>query len=350
MKKKKIFILIAMLPVVLLIALFLVNSGSREPHTAAAPGDTAKEASRLHSIFGENNFVSETGCDEDSLQFIAVLKERYSSTMERKRTRVRLIGGLLRYLKKKYPHDWRDRIHEIITNEFPEYSDLLLASVDTVEQYRDFIKNGNELRDLSYAERKEKIWEKRQELFGDDYKEIWDYEIKKGQVALLLEKINANKDLAFHDKIKVFKDVTADIYVGGTSSEQNRTVSETRVQQYKLTKQFLGMGSVQEELSTMDGEEKARALRELRLSMGMDEETVGKLGEADILRDNIWGKSAAYMMERKKLVSEFHGEALAAGLENIRKKYFGTAATFIRFEEESLGKFRFSEPRKWGRD
>ncbi len=112
---------------------------------------------------------------------------------------------------------------------------------------------------------------------------------------------------------------------------------------------FLDLGSVQKDLGAMAPEQRAESLRTIRQEMGLDEEALKRWEELDQRRDVRWEMGSQYMSEREALAREYSGPELEAKLKELRARYFTEEADILA-EEEASGFFRFTRPRRWGRD
>jgi hypothetical protein len=122
------------------------------------------------------------------------------------------------------------------------------------------------------------------------------------------------------------------------------------VRNYELANSFLEMDSVQSDLRGMSSAERSSYLRQLRLSVGLKEDVVSKMAEADSLRDRLWENGPAYNKERGDIMAKYDGDERERRLDEARKRYFGDNAGRIKFEEDNFKVNRFQFPRRFGRD
>ncbi len=120
------------------------------------------------SFFKEDMDIKKVIADDPEIEMIiGMMKERYGKKLSDKRIQIRLLGGLIRHLKKKNPYDWKDRIKAVIAAEFPEYSAELMDKLDKLDEFNKYLKdNRGELQAMSFDERKEAMMTKRREIFG----------------------------------------------------------------------------------------------------------------------------------------------------------------------------------------
>ena len=112
---------------------------------------------------------------------------------------------------------------------------------------------------------------------------------------------------------------------------------------------FLDLESVQKDLSSAGPEERAQSLREIRKGLGLSEEAIQRWEVLDGERDARWDAGAKYMQEREALAKQLSGADLEARLKELRSRYLGGEAEVVG-EEEQNGFFRFTRPRRWGRN
>jgi hypothetical protein len=199
------------------------------------------------------------------------------------------------------------------------------------------------LQGLSGEERRAAIWEARKRIFGKEAAEsIWASELKGQAATDALQAADALEGASVSERLARYKEGLEDVY-----QEQAGPYLERHRQE--VLDRFLDLDSVQRDLSTLTPEERARSLREIRQGLGLSEEALQRWDTLDRERDTRWDSGARYMQEREALAKQYSGDALEQRLKEIRTRYFGGEAETIASEEQS-GFFRFSRPRRWGRN
>ncbi|GEM_PF-1065849 len=305
----------------------------------------------LTSIFREDMDLKRVIADDPEIEMIiGMMKERYGKKLSDKRMQIRLVGGLIRHLKRKNPYDWKDRIRAVIAAEFSEYSTELMEKIEKLDEFNNYLKeHRGELQAMGPDDRKEAMMSKRREIFGPEYEEIWDREITAGKISDMLGRLDGRSDLSPYDKMRAFSAFAKSLYPESSDISSGKSDDEIMVRNYELVNNFLEMESVQSDLGSMAPDERARFLKDLRQSMGMKEDVVRKMAEVDAAMDRMWENAPAYTRERSEIVANHTGAERERKLDEARKKYFGANAGIIKMEEDTLNVNRFQFPRRWGR-
>jgi hypothetical protein len=356
-KRKKLVIEIAIIGVtaVIVVAVRLCNPPLKDTR---APGDGPASGFSFSNLFGSTSFfkddldLKKVIADEPEIEMIiGKMKERYGKKLSEKRIQIRLLGGLIRHLKKKYPYDWKERIRVIIAAEFPEYAVELTDKLDKLDEYFNYLKNNRgELQYLDRAEKKAAMLARRREIFGPECDEIWEQEIATEKISDMLGRLDGRSDLSAYDKMRAYSTFTKSLYPESADLSSGKSGDEIMVRNYDLANSFLDLGSVQSDLGGMSPDERTRFLRQLRQSVGLQEDTVRKMAEVDALRDRLWENGPAYNRERGEILAKYDGDERERKLDDARKRYFGASAGMIKFEEDTFKFNRFQFPRRWGKD
>jgi hypothetical protein len=351
MDKRRIIALLAALVAMAAILLGVRRCTERAPEQAAkaAPGPGPGQPSAPwergadldRSLAGVLQSGALTG-DRD--QIIAQLRARYGAHIHNRYIQMKMLEELIRYLQAQYPDRWREILLELVREAFPELHEEIAATLAHRLDYEQWMNEHRaRLQGMSNEERQAALWEARNRIFGADAAEqIWAAEIKNRAVADALAAIDSHEGASIADKLSMYKETVEDIHQEGADTylERHRHESMNR---------FIGLESVQRELSSMSAEDRAQSLREIRKGMGLDDAALARWDDLDRQRDARWEKGLAYMAERDALVAAYTGADLEARLDALRTRYFGAEATVIAREEES-GMFRFQRPRRWGQN
>ncbi len=340
----------------LVVVIFMI--GTTPPKGSPEKGDRSKQGIAFPDLFGSFTIFSDEldlkqviADDPEIERVLAIMKERYGKKLSDKRIQIRLLGGLVRHLKKKNPYDWKERIRAVIDAEFPEYAAELVDKLEKLDEYNAYLKeHREELRSMGRADMKEAMMAKRREIFGHECDEIWDREISAGKIADMVARLDGRRDLSAYEKMRAYGSFTKSLYPESSDLSSGKSGDEIMVRNYELANNFLEMDSVQSELRSMAADERARFLRQMRLSVGLGEDMVRKMAEADAIRDRMWENGPAYNSERSDILSKYDGDERERKLDEARRKYFGENAAMIKFEEDTFKFNRFQFPRRWGRD
>ncbi|MBP7737527.1 MAG: hypothetical protein KA369_16215 [Spirochaetes bacterium] len=357
MKGKKLLLILGLAFAAAVIAVIFMAGGT-SPKGPSEKGDRSKQGIAFPDLFGsftifkDDMDLKQVIADDPEIErVLAIMKERYGKKLSDKRIQIRLLGGLMRHLKKKNPYDWKERISAVIDAEFPEYAAELKDKLDKLDEYNAYLKeHREELRSMDRPAMKEAMLAKRREIFGHECDEIWDRELTAGKISDMVARLDGRRDLSAYDKMRVYGSFAKSLYPESSDISSGKSGDEIMVRNYELANNFLEMDSVQSELRAMAPDERARFLRQMRLSVGLKEDVVRKMAEADAVRDRMWENGPAYNRERSDIVSKYDGDEREQKLNEARRKYFGENAGMIKFEEDTFKFNRFQFPRKWGRD
>jgi hypothetical protein len=275
----------------------VVSLKNRPDRPSRGEGETAKVSQGtgvfdyIRSFFApeELEYDSVVGDNERIRWVIEKQKERYAGKLGNKAVQVRILGGLIRYMKKSHPDDWKERIKIIIEKDFPDQAPGMIDKLNKLEAYQRFLDEKKaDLDRMSHDRRKDAIQEKRKEIFGSEYYEIWKGAIAREEVSSMLNRLNYNKDLSLNEKLAEYKSFTREFYPNQPDASLAETDDDVMVRNYKLVKQFIAMPSVQAGLKSMTADERADFLRNVRQTMGLSGETIEKMAELDKTTDELW--------------------------------------------------------------
>jgi hypothetical protein len=286
--------------------------------------------------------LPEESFEQNDEAFIQNLREKYKNTIHNKWSQTKAIEKLMEYLEKFYPDDWESHVLDFFKRMFPELADELYAQFQKNMTYRQWlIDNRQELNMLSREDRRDRLWDMRYQIFGEDAYEIWEVELKTEQIYESLQQINEQPDAPFEEKYATYLGAVKQAY-GDTS---DRFIEKRR---QELMDRFLAVETVQDDLYEMPAQERNQKLREFRKSMGLDEEALKRWEQLDQERDTEWDKGTKYMTARDEIAAKYEGDEQVQKLQALREEVFGSDwAEIIKNEEES-GFHRFKEKRKLG--
>ena len=336
--------------------LVYLTRDSGASRTSPETGTAGHNESIWGNFFGSTSYFREDldlkkviGEDPEIESIIGLMKERYGKKLSNKRAQVRLLGGLMRYLKKKNPYDWKERIRLIVQAEFPGYAVELADKLEKLAEYDEFLSDSrSELQSMGFEDKRARMLEKRREIFGDECDEIWETEISEAKLSEVLTRLDRDPDATPAGRLAAYNDYTKGLYTREAGISSGKTGDEVTVRNYDLTKKFFELQSVQEDLNKMEPGERAAFLRRVRTTMGLPDDMVKKMEEIDRLQDDLWARGLKYNQERYDIVGRYEGDERARKLDDARKRYFGENADLIKYEEETFNFCRFQYPRRWG--
>ena len=348
MGKKRSIVLAVIALAVLLGAglLFFSSRGSRSSastEVAAVPGggtSTEHLSERMASRPGGG--APGAGVDRDTL--IAQLRSRYGAQIQHPYVQLKMLERLIRHFRAQSPDRWQEALLELLREAFPERYAELAANLQRWLDYERWMdEQRTVLQGLGDQERRAAIWEARKRIFGAEAAEsIWASELKGQAATDALRAAGAMEGATVSERLARYREGLEDVYQENTESYLERHRQE-------VLDRFLDLDSVQRDLSALSSEERARSLREIRKGLGLSEEALQRWDVLDRERDARWDAGARYMQEREALAKQYSGDALEERLRAVRTRYFGAEAETIATEEQS-GFFRFSRPRRWGRN
>lgn len=294
----------------------------------------------LQAFEADEELRSRLQADFDMQDVVQYFRDTYGKTIHHKHTQVMLIEKLMSYLMKMYPDDWVVYLYAMLREIFPGMENEIFDTFEKLHKYNSWLKeNQNDLAQLSSKDKRNALWEKRYEIFGQDADQVWEAEKRVEPIYTALDTIQES-DMPFNEKLSLYKDSIKEAY-------KNNTDQFVARKQQELMNSFLDVESVQKDLALMTPEERKENLKELRKAMGLDNEALKRWDELDQLRDQRWDAGMQYMQQRAELEKQYKGAELEKQLDSLRIKYFGDEAETIKNEEES-GYFRFTQPRKYG--
>ncbi len=275
--------------------------------------------------------------------FLADVTTRFAPHITIKHAQIRFLEQVISYLKAHYPDDWQSRVYAILQASFPELSDELMGKFESLQSYNSWLVADREmLQKMSASERRKLLWDKRYAAFGMEAEEIWAAEIRNQKIQDALESVEQNPDGDLLSRAESV--VTAIEKTYGDNSQHF-----IRSRQTELLNKFLDLPSIQSELRDLPATQRRASLREVRATLGMDNEALDRWEALDQQRDDSWENGSAYMQERQRLLGNDNDAPQTRELYALQERYFGRDAEQIRREEAS-GFFRYDRERRIGRE
>lgn len=294
----------------------------------------------LQAFQADEELRARLQADFDMQDVVQYFREKYGKTIHHKHTQVMLVEKLMGYLMKMYPDDWVVYMYAMLREIFPGMENEIFDTFEKLHKYNTWLKeNQNDLAQLNSKDKRNALWEKRYEIFGQDADQVWEAEKRIEPIYNALDTIQES-DMPFNEKLSLYKQSIQEAYKSNTDTFVAR-------KQQELMNSFLDVESVQKDLANMTPQERKENLKEVRKAMGLDSAALQRWEELDQVRDQRWDAGMQYMKERAELEKKYKGAELEKQLDSLRMKYFGDEAETIKNEEES-GYYRFSQPRKYG--
>lgn len=258
------------------------------------------------------------------------------------------LAGLRNYLKDHDPETYQAVFRDIIARAFPAQANEILKTIETLDVYSAWLEDNKErLSRLDHDGIKQALWERRKALFGDAAREMWAEETRTEAISDVLDIMRDAYDTKISDKLALYTEAIAHISKDSHGDGSGTAFIEDR--KISLTRAFLGLDSVQAELSAMDSGRRGEALRTIRKTMGFSDNELDSLAQKDTANEAKWQNGYAYMRDRNRLLAEPDDGTRDKKLAALQERYFKNAASTIQTEEQS-GFFRFNRPRVFGRN
>lgn len=270
-----------------------------------------------------------------------LMRKAYGATITNPRTQIALLEELMGSLMELYPNDWQQRLAALVEEAFPDQAKDILKRLMGLQRYNKWLSQENpNLFRMSRRERSRVLQEKRREVFGSDAEVIWAGDLAKDKIDDVLDQIDRDDQASIYEKLDLYSKSLQDI-------NNDKAGASLGMGSFELISEFLEVGSVQRDLAAMKPKERAQGLRQIRASLGLDDDAQSRLEALDTERDGRWKAGAEYMRERTELVKTFTGTAREQKIIALRERYFGPQSENIAKEEEA-GFFRFTRKRIYG--
>ncbi|MBD3641375.1 MAG: hypothetical protein HUJ18_10320 [Marinobacter sp.] len=331
----------------LIVALAFQWSGNDTPAAATASMPSAQETSARESAPAQPTPAptEEPPSRSNELEaFRDRLLARFAGQLEHPGGQIRLLEELMRYLNQVDPEHWRESLSALLVSWFPDKSDELLNRAEAMIAYQDFMEREQyTLRSMGPDERREFIWAKRRELFGEAAGEIWQSELRNYSLSQSLKNLDQQPGPTL-SKAEAYTRAIQDAY-----GEEADRVMERRRQE--LTDRFLSLTSVQQSLHEQAPEQRYETLRGIRQQLGMEEQALDRWGQLDRSRDDRWARGETYETKRQAIVEKYQpGPEREEALDNLSQDIFGDEMAAIIRDEEAAGYYRYQESRVYGQN
>ncbi|MCH2157517.1 MAG: hypothetical protein MK096_01895 [Oleiphilaceae bacterium] len=285
--------------------------------------------------------------DELVIELSKRMREEFANNIEDIVVQVRL-RDLLISLEQDFPGQGRMMFEQIVRAAFPELADQIIAAVDKMGDYEDWLVDSYlDLEALNAVAKDNTIWNKRIEIFGEsDARKIWNEQVaqeeqRERNVKVVLNELSTDPNVPMEERIYLVQSAMEENYGDTPAGLMMGTASVT-------TQLIFRMDAVQQELAGMDPEARQETINQMRLQLGFPEERIAQLEEEDQRRDEQWTKGYAYMEARTALLESYTGEDLETELDILRLTHFDDRTAYSLKQEETIGMMRFDRPRVYG--
>lgn len=294
----------------------------------------------LRAFEADAELQSRLGSDFNMQEVIEYFREKYGKTIHNKYTQVMLIEKLMSLLTAMYPDDWVVYLYAMLREIFPGMENEIFETFEKLYAYNSWLKdNHQDLIKMDSKDKRDSLWQKRYEIFGEDAEQIWASEKRVEPIYNAIDAIKNNESLPFDEKLSIYSKSIQEAF------KDNKEYIPRKQQEFMDS--FLSIDSVQKDLGSMSSEEREASLTKVRKAMGLDSQALMRWEKLDKERDERWDAGMQYMQQRAELEKKYKGVELEKQLDSLRIKYFGDEAETIKNEEQN-GYYRFSQPRKYG--
>lgn len=270
--------------------------------------------------------------------------ELYGETIDHPATQAKLLQELERLLGF-YPKKGYALFEAAVGIAFPELKDEIMSLVSRLVLYYQWKEdNRRALQAMAVLQRKSTLWQKREEMFGEDARLIWaeeqeELEEQQQVVKQELDRLDQNFNITPEETVYQLQTTINEVYGDGFARQF--------IGPEVMATTLFGLESIQSHLASMPAEERQQKINKLRRELGFDDEAIEHMEAIDQERNEKWQKGYEYMAEREELSQRYSGEQLENELETLREDHFGSSAETISREEED-GFFRFERKRRFG--
>ena len=248
------------------------------------------------------------------------------------------------------PQPINKNLKSVLAITFPSHENSILEVWSKMDQYEEWLMAQNRtLMELDDLNRSGFLWQKRNELFPIAATDIWNEEQDLYETAQLnfhreVDQLDQSFDLPMHKRIERLQasfqqaDNVFTRTLGADSGIHKNTVASV----------LFGLNSVQKELQQLAPEHRQLEIEAIRRELGFDEDTIIKMSNLDIKREQRWSNGYAYMASRNQLLAN-NESVSSTELDALRTQFFGNSAETIAREEMS-GFYRFQRTRYYGRN
>ena len=270
---------------------------------------------------------------------IKFLRGQYGAKIDNPYWQIKMIDQLMRLMKKEFPLSWESELIRLFHEVFPEYAEELTKKLYAHIEYIAWIDSlKNNLTFENRDDRRQALWDKRLELFGDEAYEIWEAALKQDKFDAHMQALAQSAD-SFNEKTEQYIVSMKEVFGENALQAGHKT---------QMINHFLSLENVQNDLRNMPVEERSAQLRNYRESMGLDDAALTRWDSLDHQRDLMRETGTLYMDERNRLAQTYEGDALSDKVKALQIDAFGETEAKVIYNEEQSGYYRYNAPQKFG--
>jgi len=344
MNKFKVLVLSVSIISVALVSLWFTQNDSISEHekSVQVANDSATEPPLPASGGKGDASGSELAIsDEDKLKAakIKFLKGQYGAKIDNPYWQIKMIDQLMGLMKKEFPLSWESELIKLFHEVFPEYAEALTKKLYAHIEYIAWIDSlKNDLTFENRDDRRQALWDKRLELFGDEAYEIWEAALKQDKFDAQMESLAQSTD-SFNEKTEQYLNSMKEVFGENVLQAGHKT---------QIINHLLTLENVQNDLRSMSAEERRVQLRNYRESMGLDDAALTRWDSLDQKRDLMRETGTLYMEERNRLAQTYEGDALSDKVKALQLDAFGETEAKAIYNEEQSGYYRYNSLQKFG--
>ena len=344
MNKNKVLVVSAAIIAAIAASLWLSQSGPIDnkpkdmPAINVSISDLSPSSSKRKSD-SANNELAPSEAEKIQAEKIKFLRAQYGVRISNPYWQIKMIDQLMGFMKKEFPLSWESELIKLFHLVFPDYADALTAKLYAHIEYIawvDALKNN--LTFENQDDRRQALWDKRLELFGEDAYQIWEAVLKQDKFDAQMKSLAQSTD-SFDSKKEEYIKSMKTVFGENILQAGHKT---------QIINHFLTLDNVQSDLRNMPAEQRRAQLHNYRQSMGLDDAALVRWNTLDKQRDTLRDTGNNYMQQREQLANQHEGEALAKKVELLRIDLFGEVESKVISNEETSGYYRFNTPQKFG--
>lgn len=344
MNKIKVLILSAPIVAVIAASLWLSQSDTtsdqpKNTQTTQTPTTNSPRSDSKNNTDSSTDISALSAEEKIQAEKIKYLRAQFGARINNPYWQIKMIDQLMALMKKEFPLSWESELIKLFNQVFPDYADVLTAKLYAHIEYIAWIDSlKNNLTFENQEDRRQALWDKRLELFGEEAYQIWEAVLKQDKFDAQMKSLAQSTD-SFDTK-------TAE-YIKSMKTVFGENILQTG-HKTQIINHFLTLDNVQNDLRNMPAEQRRTELRNYREAMGLDDAALIRWDSLDRQRDEQREAGNIYMQKREQLAKQYEGEALTHQIERLQVDVFGEVESKVILNEEASGYFRFNSPQKFG--
>jgi hypothetical protein len=280
------------------------------------------------------------------LNMVNKLREMHGHNIQEVKVQLSLLDFKV-FILETYPDNGVALFESIILQAFPLYGDKILGLIASMSEYNKWLKeNQLALSELYKLEREGKIFNKRDELFGELSAIIFSDEEDKAQqrqVAIMktVDMLDQATDISMDERLYLLNSTIKEHFSGVEES--------LLVDKGLISGIYFNLSSVQRDLKALSESDRQTQINRSREQLGFSKKDIDYLASQDAKKETRWKNGYSYMQKRDSLSDSLSGDELTNELVKLRQKMFKHEAGTIAKEEEQ-GFYRYERPRLYGKN